>query len=366
MEKPRILFLMHMPPPIHGAAVMGGIVRDCPALRDRFDCRYVNYSISCSMDEIDRFSWKKIRVVAGLLLRVFREVRRFRPDVVYLTPSFRPLGFRKDCLVARFLKWSGCKVVLHLHNKGVSALAEHLGYDRILRRFFAGGKVILLSERLYPDIARYVDRAQVHICPNGIDPILESVPSRETATVPVMLFMSNVFGHKGAVDLLDACRILKDRGVAFRCRFVGFILPGFPAQSFRQMVEERDLEGLVSFDGPLYGHDKEEAYRNADVFVHPTREDCFPLVILEAMSAGLPVVSTEEGGIPDEVEDGVTGLLSRKGDVAGLARCLERLLTDASTRRRMGAAGRERFDRHFTKACFEDRLLQILEVETYG
>lgn len=364
MGKPRILFLMHMPPPVHGAAVMGGIVRDSEAIRDRFECRYLNYSISRSMDEIDRFSWKKIRVVGRLLFRVFREVAGFKPDIVYVTPSFRSLGFRKDRLVVRFLKRKGCRVVLHLHNKGVSALAGHPGMDRKFRDFFQGTRVILLSERLYPDIARYVDRADVRICPNGIDPVLETVPVREDTGTPELLFMSNVLGSKGAGDLLDACRILSEHGIAFHCRFVGCISQGFPASSFEQMVRERGVVGKVSFSGPLYGDAKNEACRNADIFVHPTREDCFPLVILEAMSAGLPVVASEEGGIPDEVVDGETGLLCRKGDVADLARCLEALLMNACNRIKIGNAGRKRYEECFTKACFENKLLQLLEETT--
>lgn len=363
MDRKKILFLMHMPPPVHGAAVMGGLVRDCEAIRERFECRYVNYSISRSMDEIDRFSWKKIFVVAGLMWKVFRGTLRFRPDIAYVTPSFRSLGFRKDRMVVRFLKRRGCRVILHLHNKGVSDLADRPGYDRKFRSFFEGSKVILLSERLYPDIAHYVPHADIRLCPNGIDPVPETGTHREESGTPVLLFMSNAIGSKGACDLLDACGILAERGIPFRCRFVGCISPGFPGSEFERMVKERGLEGMIRFDGPLYGKDKAEAYREADIFVHPTREDCLPLVILEAMSAGLPVVASDEGGIPDEVKDGMTGLLSRKGDAADLARCLEALLTDPSARTRMGAAGRERYDSCFTKACFEDRLVQILEEE---
>lgn len=361
MGKPRILFLMHLPPPVHGAAVMGSIVRDCRTIREMFDCKYINYSISRVMDEIDRFSWKKIRVVLGLLFQVYRGVVHFRPDIVYVTPSFRPFGFLKDRLVVRFAKRRGCRVVMHLHNKGVSDLASSPTFDRQFRAFFKGTRVIMLSDRLYFDIDRYVNRADVRFCPNGIDPVLESIPSREKAGVPEMLFVSNVFGSKGACDLLDACRLLLERGLSFHCRFVGCISREFSADSFAQMVRDRGLEERVSYGGPLYGDEKREAYRQADIFVHPTREDCFPLVILEAMSAGLPVVANEEGGIPDEVIDGVTGLLSRKGDTADLARCLETLLANPSYRRKMGEAGRERFESYFTKARFEDKLLQILE-----
>lgn len=364
MAPKRILFLMHMPPPVHGAAVIGGIVRDSAAIRDRFDCRYVNYSISRSMEEINCFSWKKVLVVGRLLLQVVREVIRFRPDVVYVTPSFRSLGFRKDRLVVRFLKRRGCRVLLHLHNKGVAELSRRPGSDAVFREFFQGTKVILLSDRLYPDIARYVDRADVFLCPNGIDPVLEEIPARDGDGTPNLLFMSNVLGTKGADDLVGACRILSERGIPFQCRFVGSISPGFPVEAYQQTIRECGLEGKVLFEGPLYGMEKCGAYRDADVFVHPTREDCFPLVILEAMSAGLPVVASEEGGIPDEVADGKTGLLFPKGDPAALARCLETLVTDPTVRKEMGSAGRQRYEELFTKACFEARLLEILSVLT--
>lgn len=355
MDKKRILFLMHMPPPVHGAAVMGGIVRDCESMREQFDCRYINYSVSRSMEEINHFSCRKILVVAGLLWKVFRETILFRPDIVYLTPSFRPLGFRKDRMVVRFLKYRGCRVVLHLHNKGVSAQAGNPGYGRKFRSFFAGTKVILLSGRLFPDIARFVDRSDVFLCPNGIDPVPERQTRREDSGSPVLLFMSSSMDGKGADDLLEACGILSARGVPFRCRIVG---PRPPVSSSIALMQKG---GQIVFDGPLYGKDKAEAYRKADVFVHPTREDCFPLVILEAMSAGLPVVASAEGGIPDEVVDGETGLLSRKGDAADLARCLEMLLTDPALRLKMGEAGRERYESRFTKERFENALLQIME-----
>jgi len=175
------------------------------------------------------------------------------------------------------------------------------------------------------------------------------------------MVLSNVIGEKGAGDLLDACRMLSDRGVAFYCRFAGAISSGFSAETLEAMVRERGLEKRIYYSGTLFGEDKKVAYRQADVFVHPSREDCFPLVILEAMSAGLPVVASREGGIPDEVVDGTTGLLFPKGDAESLSRCLEMVLTDVDLRKRMGDAGRGRYDALFRKGNFEERLLHILE-----
>ena len=132
------------------------------------------------------------------------------------------------------------------------------------------------------------------------------------------------------------------------------------AAAFREMTTARGLEGTVVYDGPKYGLEKQEALRRADLLVHPTHDDAFALVVLEAMGAGLPVISTLEGGIPDEVEDGGTGLLYPKGNVTALAVSMMRLLGDPALRERMGQAGRDRYESRFTGACFEKRLLDIL------
>lgn len=85
----------------------------------------------------------------------------------------------------------------------------------------------------------------------------------------------------------------------------------------------------------------------ADIFAHPSREEAFGLAVLEAMSAGLPIVAWDDGALPELVVDGETGLLPRTGDIAGLGRSLDALISDADLRRRLGQAGRERMERHF-------------------
>lgn len=357
-RKPRILFVMHMPPPVHGAAMMGAMLHDCMVKQDWLDARFINLSASASVDEIGRRSWKKVLFIFRLLREVRHTLGAWKPDLVYVTPTSCLPALLKDALVVRAAKRSGCRILLHFHNKGVASRSGHWLDDRVYRRFFAGTKVILLSERLTPDVEKYVKREDILYCPNGLE--LPAVRRSVSHAVPRLLFLSNLLPGKGVVDLLDACRLLKRRNTSFLCRFVGAPSGSISAETFRKMVEERGLEGIVLYEGPLYGNAKLEALGEADMLVHPTREDCFPLVILEAMAAGLPVVSTREGAIPDEVEDGITGILCDKGNPEALADAIETLLQDNTVRERMGAAGRIRYETYFTRGQFEKRMIEIL------
>jgi phosphatidylinositol alpha-1,6-mannosyltransferase len=101
-------------------------------------------------------------------------------------------------------------------------------------------------------------------------------------------------------------------------------------------------------------------YANCDVFALPSRGEGFGLVFLEAMAHSKPVIGGAHGGIPDIVEDGVTGLLVPHGDVERLAQALEALLNNPSRAREMGACGRDRLAKSFSFAQFQLQLTQIL------
>lgn len=360
MKKPRILFVMHMPPPVHGAAVMGAQIRASKLVADKFECRFLNLSASSSLEEIGKGRLRKIRFVLGLIRRVRQELRTWKPDLVYLTPTSTLPALFKDYSIVRLVRRYGCRRVLHFHNKGVANRSGHRLDDWVYRRLFDGADVILLSDLLRPDVAKYVPAERIAICPNGLD--FPEGKRLESGNGPLqILFLSNLLEDKGYEDLLDACAILRKEGMPFRCHFVGARSASVSEADFQRCVEVRHLEETVVYEGPKYGSDKMEALHKADVLVHPTREDCFPLVILEAMAAGLPVISTREGGIPDEVEDGMTGILCEKRNPAALADALKHLMEDAALRERMGRAGRERYERLFSASRFERRLTEILQ-----
>lgn len=257
----------------------------------------------------------------------------------------------------------GCKVIAHYHNKGVSVYQSKWVYNFFYKRFFSNLKVILLAENLYKDIAKYVKREDVYICPNGIPNLRKGeFEARRKNEVPYLLFLSNLLINKGVFVLLDALRILKEKGYLFNCQYVGGETAEINAVQFSEEVDKRDLNDRVAYVGRKVGEEKNAFFQQADVFVFPTYyyNECFPLVILEAMEYKLPAISTNEGGIPDMVKDGENGLICEKQNPYSLADCIAKLLDDEELRVKMGNAGYDKFCREFTLQQFEHRMLDIL------
>jgi glycosyltransferase involved in cell wall biosynthesis len=142
-------------------------------------------------------------------------------------------------------------------------------------------------------------------------------------------------------------------------------------RAFANLVANRDIHLLIAGEGPdrpdyesltaelnlgtrvhFLGHDQEisAVYRAADIVALASRAEAFGLVLVEAGYFGLPAVTTRVGGIPEVVEDGVTGLLVSPDDITGLASALARVIDDSSLRRRLGQAAKIRAERLFSVA----------------
>lgn len=368
MMKPKILFIMHMPPPVHGAAMVGQYIHDSELINGEFESHYINLTTAKNLQDIGQVGMRKLFDFFILLNRIRRAVNRIKPQLVYVTPNACGGAFYKDFMVVQMLKHLGCKVVVHYHNKGVATRQNRRFDDALYRRFFKGIKVILLSRCLYDDVKKYVDRKNVFICGNGI-PITDNSASSDTGAgndidgkVPHILFLSNLLISKGVVVLLDALKVLKGKSCRFVCDFVGGETVEMDAAMFQAEVVKRRLESMVVYHGRKYGKDKETFLKTADVFVFPTfyPNECFPLVLLEAMQHHLPCISTTEGGIPGIIDDGKTGFLVPKHDTATLADKIGTLLTDADMCQYMGEAGRRKFENEFTLEVFEMRFVDIL------
>jgi glycosyltransferase involved in cell wall biosynthesis len=366
-RKKKILLILHTPKPIHGSAIVGEFIKKSRTINDSFNCRFINLGTSSSIDQVGRMSFMKPFRYLKILWQVLVKLVTFRPDLCYIAIAAKGPPFYKDALVALIARLAGRKMVYHYHSLGIPTRQDKIPDDWLYRMVLKNSDVILLSGYLYPDIKKYVPEDRVHICQNGI----EMIPGTPCGSKPphklkpgnkdvVILFLSNLIEAKGIFILVEACRILAQRGFRFQCRFVGGE-GDVTAETFREKVAEAGLEGIVHYAGTKYGNDKHDEFSGADIFTLPSHYDNFPLVVLEAMQFCLPVVSTYYSGIPEMIEDGKTGFLIPVKRPDLLADRLEELIRDPELRITMGRAGYEKYTKQFTLEMFEKRLKGILE-----
>lgn len=159
-----------------------------------------------------------------------------------------------------------------------------------------------------------------------------------------VLFVGGDLHRKGGDIVLDWFRTMTRRDVELHIVTRDAIEPG-QAIVHRLAYEDEALP---------------ELYRRSDIFVLPTRAECFGLVLTEAMASGLPCVTCPVGGVPEVVLDGVTGLHTQPGDPASFSQAMDTLLADPALRQRMGNAGRLRAEERFDARRNVRRIVEIL------
>jgi glycosyltransferase involved in cell wall biosynthesis len=246
---------------------------------------------------------------------------------------------------------------------------KDLGNDDLLREICAAAEFVaaetdysrdLLRQRC-PDSATKIRRVY-----NGMD--LTRFPARHDEmpgdTVPRIISIGRLVAFKGFEYLIDACAELARRGLDFACEIIG---DGPLRGDLEARIRKLNLSDRVHLLGSLSQGAVLEKLGAADIFALASvtdaqgASDVFPTVIIEAMAAARPVVSTRLAGIPESVVDGETGLLVPPEDTMALAEALGRLTQDTKLRLHYGRAGRERIEQHFRIEHTVAPLIELFE-----
>jgi len=303
------------------------------------------------------------RQVGGIGRFVWFDVPRFilaarRSDIVHFHVADRGSFYRKSflCALAKLLR---CRVVFHLHSGNFDRFANTSGaVTRAIIRWFIGcadaaAGVSHACARVLNDFrgtkgdALVIGNAAVDAQRASANCVfLPSFGAR-----PYIAFAGRLTEQKGVDTLIDALSMLARNGCEIELHLAG----EGDVTRWRAAAEARGIADRVRFLGWLDGADKARFYQGATVFCLPSQFESFGIVALEAMFHGVPVVSSRVGGLSELVDDGVTGILVESGDAGALARSLQRIVSDALLRDRMGAAGRERATRFYTSEAMADR-----------
>jgi len=191
---------------------------------------------------------------------------------------------------------------------------------------------------------RFPERAgRVHRIYNGLD-FSEFGRADFSSVPPLIVAVGRLIPKKGFSDLIRACELLAEHGKSFRCEIIG---EGLIENELRGQIDELCLQDKVVLTGAKPQSQLRRRLAAANVFVLPSvidpegGMDNLPTVIMEAMATGLPVVSTNIGGIPEMVIENETGFLVQPGDAVAMADAINKIVGDASMARRLGQSAYE-------------------------
>ena len=359
-DRPLVAVAGQTPPPYHGQAIMIASMLQ----GDDGPVRYLHVPMdySTTLDEVGRPGLGKVAELARVVGRLWRARWRGARTLYYppagpnLVPVLRDLG------VLLTSRWLFDTTVFHFHAGGLSEYVGQLPAAlRPLARwaYREPDLAIRPSPLAVRDGAFFGARRDV-VVRNGVDDpgAQYDVPRPVRADGPVRLILvSSLRESKGVDALVEATAVLVGRGHDLQVNLVGGFASDADEQRIRALIEARGLGDRVHLPGVLTGDAKEQAYAAADVFCFPTfyESEAAPLVLVEAMTHRLPIVSTRWRGVPAVVDE-ACARLAEPGDVASFVEALEPVVADAALRQQMGEAGRARYEAHFTSEIYRRRL----------
>ena len=348
------------PPPWHGQAVATQILfdHDWPD----FEVHRLRMEFSEEMQEVGRFQWKKIVHLFGLIANA-RKILKLHPGCILFYPpaSAKWIPFLRDVFFLTSVRYLAGSTIFIYHASGLPLFVN----GSFLRRLL--GSLVYQAADVSLEVAQEaVTPHEVFAarswqwCPCGIEvPLLERTarPAKGPLTV---LFVGSLQEGKGVVEILRTAALLKQQGRQqdFKFRLVGKWFSKEFENEIHQLRLELDLVSMVEFAGQLLADDKWRAYSAADVFFFPTHysSEATPIVLMEALGVGLPIISTQWAGIPAMLEGCETACLLPIQSPNQYAAALADLYTRSGDHAATVEASRSFYQKHFLPRRFVERV----------
>ncbi len=322
------------------------------------------YLASLECDPTGRFDFKRLESRGGghiarspfylmaAVGRIFREAAAGRLAVVHLNLAERGSVYRKAVLLAA-TKLAGGRVLLHLHAAQIVQFHGSMNVmgRLLLRRMFrSADHCVVLGEvwrRWVIDTFR-LRPGRISVVYNGVPATRAVARAKPDDGKFRLLFVGNLLERKGVKDLLRAVALptLTSRDVELT------MAGGGPVETYREMAAGLGIGDRVNFTGWVSQDDTRSLMVNADALILPAYDEGLPLVILEALASGTPVICTPVGSIPEVLEQDNTALFVTPGDAAGIADAIAALIDDPAGRKSLAANGAAIYQRLFTMDAF--------------
>ncbi|MCU1289128.1 MAG: glycosyl transferase group 1 [Acidobacteria bacterium] len=359
--KPRILMVgMHLTKTRGGISTLISEILNS-SLKDEFEFVYIE-----SQAEDFGGVGKALLAVRAVLLFIFNCILK-RPHLIYVHLGSNASLYRESFFIflAKLLRKP---VIAHFHAGDINEyypFQSSAGRGYIRRAIAFSDKIIAVSEESARQLRNVVGNLNISVIPNAIDTSVfkfnrKTVNECESPGFLRLLFVGAVGKLKGEKDLIKALSILRERKFFIKVSFLGY-----GAENLKSYCEKLNVAEFIEFAGAVSMSERIDFFRKADIFVLPTYAEAMPMSVIEAMAAGLPVISTKVGGIPELIEHGKDGLLYAAGDVNALADNISLLLGDETARINLGRNARKKASEQMDFHPYAQKLhFQISELLT--
>lgn len=370
--RPPILVIGPTPPPFHGVSVATDAILHS-TLHDHFRLLHLDLSDRRGIGHVDKPDWHDVALFVRQWWNLARIVWRERPAVAYLALSQSTIGFIRDSFLMLPAQLFGSRVVLHLHGGNFKTWYESRSvlmkaYVKMVLRHVA--YAVVLGESLRNLFDGLIAPYRVAVVPNGIHwPGIKKTGRGAGVKKPyAVLHLSTLNRLKGALVLVAAVPLVLKHRTSVEFIFAGPWSDEKDRLEAENLVARHALGGHVTFTGPVTSMEhKRSVYSSADLFVFPgVQQEGQPLVVLEAMASGLPVLYTDRGCLIETVLEGDCGLEVRCNDPHHLADRILWCLDHPEQMEQMGRNARCRYERLYTSERFVRRLGDVFTLASRG
>jgi glycosyltransferase involved in cell wall biosynthesis len=268
-----------------------------------------------------------------------------RVDIVHINTSLNRRAYWRDLAYLVMARLCGARVVYQVH--GGDLPEQFAGHGRLRRALLRAtwrlpDVIVVLARCELAAYREFLPGNNIKLLPNAID----SAPyatldnqNRGAHSLVQLLYIGRLAREKGLYEALQGLHLALAQGVAARLVVAG---SGPEETRLKNFARQLGLSGSVDFVGPVSGAAKLKWLGESDILLLPSYAEGLPYALLEGMAAGLPVIATRVGAIPDVVGDGVHGVFVAPRDVKGIARSIKRLAGDPASLAKMSAACRLR------------------------
>lgn len=296
-----------------------------------------------------------------LLKKIIYHLRR--PDIKYCYLNLHPTGkvFFRDAVLCLLAKSLNNKVILHIHGRGIPR-KQSIFRRYIYQTTFKNTKVIHLSDIFFDELSSFVERLDFTSVPNCTED-LYALSKIRTGKKIKFYYLSNYIKGKGALELLNAAKHIYHENI--NCTFVfagGWFDSNFKGEIHAWKEENKSLfnSGYIEIHGPLHGEKKHELIRDSDVFIFPSYIDTFPLVVLEALSAGKLIISTSTGAVPEMLDHGKVGIIVPQQNHLALADQISHVIRHPEIIKAYSISARKRYLECYTEEKFQRNFMSAI------